>query len=149
MTSSSLLLASATTKMTACVVAGKRNNGKARENWWDVKAIEKGGARKDWWCSQNLLVMDGKMRIATVSNNFRRESTTRYNVTLSWPSQQEAGRGPLKNILPPTAAFSLRVSSSFEKLAFWSTDDAILSRIFRRHVDQPNENEMKVKSQEI
>ena len=35
-----------TTKMTACVAAGKRNNGKARENWWDVKAIEKGGARK-------------------------------------------------------------------------------------------------------
>ena len=36
-----------TTKMTACVVAGKRNNGKARENWWDDKAVEKGGARKD------------------------------------------------------------------------------------------------------
>ena len=36
-----------TTKMTACVVAGKRNNGKARVNWWDDKAIEKGGARKD------------------------------------------------------------------------------------------------------
>ena len=79
----------------------------------------------------------------------RREPTTRNDVIMPWPLWQEVGRGPLENILPPTAAFSLRVSSSFEKLVFLSTDDAILSRIFRRHVDQPNENEMKVKSQEI
>lgn len=41
--------------------------------------------------------------------------------------------------LPQTVAFSPRVSSSSQKPSSLSTDDAILSRTFRRHDDQPEQ----------
>lgn len=42
-------------------------------------------------------------------------------------------------VLPRIAVSSLRVSTSFEKPSSLSTDDAILSRTFRRHDDQPEQ----------
>ena len=137
-----------TTKMTACVVAGKRNNGKARENWWHDKAMEKGGSRKDWWAiTQPKFASYGWKNahddcILQLSQRIADEIHRNYASTLL----ARSGEGPLENTLPPTAAFSLRVSSSFEKLVSLSADDAILSRIFRRHVDQPTEKRNECKS---
>ena len=134
--------------MTACVVAGKRNNGKARENWWDDKAMEKGGSRKDWWAiTQPKFASYGWKNahddcILQLSQRIADEIHRNYASTFL----ARSGEGPLENILPPTAAFSLRVSSSFEKLVSLSADDAILSRIFRRHVDQPTEKRNECKS---